>query len=161
MFASAEVFAHKQGGDLAADLLCSAGVLSFEGDKETGHAVRGLNRLDPDRLLGHFDAVVEGTTRPSKQVEALDDGLHAGAAQNLFLHGGQARREVLRDNGNDVLFRDLLFFDENERLRHVLGWQYICQTDSDAKKDDGADDDQAGAPLENCKIVFCCEFTMA
>ena len=113
-------FAQEERGDLAADGLRGARIVGGEGDEEAGQATgvgdHRVNGLNADALARHLQPIVHAHFAGAVQVIALDDGLNAGAAEDLFAHRGQAAVEVGGDDRRHVVARHLLLIDENESL---------------------------------------------
>src|SRR5664280_1376268 len=122
--AGAEIGPGEEGGDLGANLLRGVGVAGGEEDFEAGESIGAgdlaCDGLDVDALARQRDAVVQGEMLIVVEAELFNDGLKAGAAEDLLLHGCQAAVDVFGDDGGDKVLRDFLLVDEDEGLGDVL-----------------------------------------
>src|SRR5208283_5696495 len=107
------------------------------------------------------DAVVHGEVLVGVEVELLDDGLNAGAAEDLLLHGGQPAVDVFGDDGGYKVLRHFLLVDEDQGLRDVLRWNVQGGDNREDRHNERGNGDEPPAALEDCHIIFDVQCAMA
>ncbi|MDP9038261.1 MAG: hypothetical protein M3O02_03175 [Acidobacteriota bacterium] len=159
-----EALLDEEAGDLAADALRGVGVAGAEGDDEAGQAVGlgdvGVDGFDDDGGAGGVDLLIHGHLLGGVEAVLVDDGLEAGAGEDLLLHGGDAAVEVLVDDGADVLGGNLLAIDEDQGLGDVLGIDGEGDGVGDEWREQGGDEQERPAAPEDGDVVFHIEGTM-